>query len=260
MKLQEDVFVMRRRPLASTGEAIARAASRTIGREVPLLIAVVAAAFALWGFVEVASAVSSGGSHALDRRLLLALRVPDDPARPIGPAWLSDVVRDFTALGSNGVLTMTTALAAGYLLVTGRRLEAVTLVGTIVSAIALNNLMKIGFDRPRPDVVAHAVAVHTRSFPSGHAALSATVYLTIGGLIAHLQTPRMAKLYVWASAVLLTVLIGATRVYLGVHWPTDVLAGWAIGAAWALLSVALLTRRGWSAERTGDTHEGGSRE
>jgi len=96
-------------------------------------------------------------------------------------------------------------------------------------------VLKDIMDRPRPDLVSHLVDVQTSSFPSGHATLSAVVYLTIGALLAREQPSRGLRFYVMAVAILATMLIGCSRVYLGVHWPTDVLAGWAIGSAWAML-------------------------
>ena len=103
------------------------------------------------------------------------------------------------------------------------------------AACSLSTLLKIGFDRPRPDLVPHEAIVYTASFPSGHAMLAAVVYLTLGALLARVQPRRLLKLYLLGLAILLTVAVGASRVYLGVHWPTDVVAGWAVGAAWALL-------------------------
>jgi undecaprenyl-diphosphatase len=111
----------------------------------------------------------------------------------------------------------------------------------------LSTLLKMGFDRPRPDLVPHGALVYTASFPSGHATLSAVVYLTLGALLARVQPRLVLKLYLLGLAILLTVMVGVSRVYLGVHWPTDVLAGWAVGAAWALLCWATalwLQRRG----------------
>lgn len=103
----------------------------------------------------------------------------------------------------------------------------------------LSTWLKLAFDRQRPELALHAVAAASASFPSGHAMLSAVTYLTVGGLIMRTHASAAAKLYVFAVAMLLTVAIGVSRVYLGVHWPTDVLAGWCAGAAWALLFVLI---------------------
>ena len=165
----------------------------------------------------------------------MALREPGDLAQPIGPKWLEITFRDLTSLGSTTVLTVITLVVVGYLLVE-RRLATALLVAVSVGMGALvSTFMKNQFARPRPDLVAHLVDVSTLSFPSGHAMLSAVTYLTLGSLLAGVHPERTARLYILSVAVLLTLLIGISRVYLGVHYPTDVLAGWSAGAAWAML-------------------------
>ena len=104
-----------------------------------------------------------------------------------------------------------------------------------ISGAVLSSLLKLGFDRPRPDLVPHLTHVYSASFPSGHAMVSAVVYLTLGTLLTRIVSGIWLKIFVMAVAVLLTGLIGLSRLYLGVHWPSDVLAGWAAGAAWALV-------------------------
>jgi undecaprenyl-diphosphatase len=131
----------------------------------------------------------------------------------------------------------------------------VLLAVSVGGGTLLSTLLKLGFDRPRPDLVAHLVDVRTLSFPSGHAMLSAVTYLTIGVLVARVSPKRRIKVYVTAVALVLTLAIGLSRVYLGVHWPTDVLAGWSIGAAWAMacwLGAVFLQRRG-SVESEGES-------
>jgi undecaprenyl-diphosphatase len=128
-----------------------------------------------------------------------------------------------------------------------KRGAALLVLASVGGGALLSTLLKLSFERPRPDLVPHAVAVYTASFPSGHAMLSAVTYLTLGTLLARIQPRRRLRAYIVAVAVLLTLLVGTSRVYLGVHWPTDVLAGWCLGAAWAMLcwAVALwLQRRG----------------
>jgi undecaprenyl-diphosphatase len=211
-------------------------AIRHVGRveQSILMIGALLAGF-VWGFVELAAEVVEGGTEALDRALLLALRDPDDHLEPRGPAWLEEMMRDFTALGGVGVLTLLTIMAAGYLLLTGKRRAALDVVVSIAGGIVLSSLIKAGFDRPRPDLVPYGSQVYTASFPSGHSMMAAVVYLTLGALIARLRASVRVKAFVLSFSVLLTVLVGISRVYLGVHWPTDVLGGWAMGAAWALL-------------------------
>ncbi len=203
--------------------------------EWPILFASLTAAGALWGFVELADEVIEGSTNALDRMLLLAMRSKADPAKLLGPEWVGEMMRDFTALGGVGVLTLLTAGAVGYLLLTDKWRAALAVSLAVVGGILLSTLIKMGFDRPRPDVVSHGSYVYTASFPSGHSMMAAVVYLTLGALLARVRPRKRVKAYILSCAVVLTVLVGISRVYLGVHWPTDVLAGWAVGAAWALL-------------------------
>ncbi len=207
-----------------------------LGRlEWPVPLALMIAAGAVWGFVELADAVVEGGTARFDRLILLALRSPDDPTDPIGPVWFEEMMRDFTALGGNGVLTLVTAVAIGFLITERKRRAAMFLLAAVAGGMLISTLVKIGFERPRPDLVPHGARVYTASFPSGHAMLSAVVYLTIATLVARIRPHWRVRAYILLSSVLLTVLVGVSRVYLGVHWPTDVLAGWAAGAAWALV-------------------------
>lgn len=206
-----------------------------------------AVAAALFAFAELADAVVEGDTRAFDEFVLLSLRSAADPKDPIGPRWLEETVRDFTALGGTAVLAAVALAVIGFLALTGKRQAAAAVAVSVVGGFLLSNALKWGFARPRPDLVPHGQAVYTQSFPSSHAMLSAAVYLTLGALLARTQPLRRAKLYFLAVAALLTVLVGASRVYLGVHWPTDVLAGWTAGAAWALLcwlAMLFLQRRG----------------
>lgn len=219
-----------------------------IGRhEFATLLLVLAVAAGLWGFVELAGEVAEGSTATLDQTILLLLRNPSDPADPLGPRWLEQFAGDVTALGSVSVLVLLT-LAVVVFLYLQRKTHAAALVLTAIGGGALlSTLLKLGFGRPRPDLVPHVVEVHTLSFPSGHAMLAAVTYLTLGALLARTQPQARVKAYVLLLAVLLTLLVGLSRVYLGVHWPTDVLAGWMIGAAWAMfcwLAARWLQRRG----------------
>jgi undecaprenyl-diphosphatase len=195
-----------------------------------LAIAVIATCF-----LHLASEMSEGDTLAFDRAILLALRDPAHNLQPIGPDWLRTVALDITALGGPVVLTLITAAITGFLLVIRRPGAAALVAASIITGMLLSTLLKDSFDRPRPEIVPHIVVATSASFPSGHALLSAVTYLTLAGLLMRIQNGSLAKAYVLGVAVLLTVSIGASRVYLGVHWPTDVVAGWSVGAAWALL-------------------------
>ena len=216
-------------------------------RELGTLAALLLAAGAVWVFLELADDVLEGDTASVDERLLLAMRAPEDASDPVGPTWFEELARDITGLGGAGVLTLITLASAGFLALQRKVQLALYLLLAVGSGTVLSTLLKMGFDRPRPDLVAHGQIVYTSSFPSGHSMLSAVAYLTLGALLASGQTNLRIRAYLIALAALLTVLVGATRVYLGVHWPTDVLAGWTAGAAWALLCWAIaerLRRRG----------------
>lgn len=219
---------------------------RSVRREFALLAALAVAAVAIWFFAELADDVLEGDTRAIDRWLLLALRNPADPADPIGPLWFEESMRDLTALGSTVVVVFLTLASAGFLWLRGRGRAALLLLAAIAGGFVLSYGFKAGFERARPDLVTHGTHVSTASFPSGHATLAAVTYLTLGALLARVEPRRHIKLYLIGLAVLITVAVGCSRVYLGVHWPSDVLAGWALGSAWALLcwSIALWLQRG----------------
>jgi len=220
-------------------------------REWPILLIMLLVAGAIWGFIELADEVSEGSTAAIDRQLLLLLRNAQDPDLPAGPLWFQEMMRDFTGLGGTAVLTLITLSATGFLLLEGKRHAALLLVVAVFGGMLLSQLLKAGFDRPRPMLTPHGSYVVSASFPSGHSMLSAVVYLTIGALIARLRPNPRVRVYVLVLSALVTIIVGISRVYLGVHWPTDVLAGWAVGAAWALLCwlVALFLQRRGSVER-----------
>jgi undecaprenyl-diphosphatase len=215
--------------------------------EAGTLVSLVALAGAALLFAELVDEVFERESRAFDTAVLLALRNPLDPSDPIGPMWLERIFREITTLGGTTVVTLITSAVIGFLLVDSKRRAALLIFFSVAGGALLGPLLKVGFDRPRPDLVAHLVEVQTTSFPSGHALLAAVTYLTLGALLARVMGQLRLKMYVLTVALILTVLIGFSRVYLGVHWPTDVLAGWLTGAIWAALCwrIALaLQRRG----------------
>ena len=198
-----------------------------------VLLPILLSAAGAWSFIWIADEVVEGDTRAIDERIILAMRTAD-PHDPIGSVWFEEAVRDLTALGSTLVLSMAVVTVVGLLLLTRRWRAAIfTFVAAVTGQLASHGLKEF-FGRPRPDLIPHEVAVFTQSFPSGHAMMSAVVYLTLAALAAQLMEQRRLKIYAMSVAVVLTILIGASRVYLGVHWPSDVLAGWTIGASWAL--------------------------
>jgi undecaprenyl-diphosphatase len=203
------------------------------------------------GFGWLARAVLAGRTEAFDAWWAALIR-PAGSAAPVGPAWLHESARDVTALGSYVLLGFVLVVVGGYLLLTSRRATAALLAGSAIGAAILNTALKSAFDRPRPDVPG-AVRVFTESFPSAHAMVSAATWLMLAAILARAATDRRLKIYFVAVGVLLTLLIGVSRVYVGVHHATDVLAGWCAGAAWAMLCWAIADRstRRAPPERTG---------
>ena len=196
---------------------------------------------------NLAGEVLEGDTQQFDERILASLRKADDPSTPIGPRWLEIAAQDITALGSATVLGLTVVAVVGFLLLQGLVRNAAFVLVASLGGWLLNDLLKFIFARPRPSIVPHLREVFTMSFPSGHALTSAVVFLTLGALLMHVADRRIAKFYCLAVAVMATILVGVTRVYLGVHYPTDVLAGWMFGASWALacwLVARVLDRRG----------------
>jgi undecaprenyl-diphosphatase len=209
--------------------------ARFIPRE-PLLLATLGILTgALVLFLRLADEVAEGGTRAFDFAVLRAFRDPADPSRPVGAPWLQDMARDFTALGSTGVLSFLTLAAIIALLLARQHRAALTAAVAIGTGTILSSQLKHAFERARPDWAAHAPYIDSYSFPSGHAMMSAIVFLTLGALLAQRRKERRLKLFVMGTAILLALVVGVTRIYLGVHWPTDVIAGWTAGSFWALL-------------------------
>jgi undecaprenyl-diphosphatase len=204
------------------------------GHELGTLLAVVGIGAGAWMFGWLADEVFEGGTRSLDRQLLLAMRRPGDLAL-LGPPSMQEAARDITALGGAAVLGLLTAITGIYLALDGKRHMALFTCGSVVSGWALSLLLKDLFQRPRPDLVPYAVYVSSTSFPSGHSMMSAVTYLVLGALLARSQERTLLKAYFLLVAMVLTVMVGFSRVYLGVHWPSDVVAGWTAGAVWALL-------------------------
>ena len=196
---------------------------------------VIALACALFlGFLQLAEAVGEGGTDAFDAAILDMFRVPGNPGEMIGPFWFREAVRDVTALGSFSLLTIITVLVVTLLMLAGQRGPALLVLVSVLGGTFLSEWLKTFFARPRPEYSVIAQELSS-SFPSGHAMLSATVFLTIGALLSRFTTLRRLRIFFLGTAIILTVAVGITRVMLGVHFPSDVLAGWALGAAWAML-------------------------
>lgn len=189
----------------------------------------------IWAFVGITDEVVEGESHFADRLMLRMLRNPEDSSRPLGPRWLEHAAIDWTALGSAPVLTLLVASVVGFMMLTRRFGSAALVLSATVGGSLLVTIMKRGFSRPRPDIVPELTEHLNYSFPSGHAATAAVVYLTLAAIICPVLTRRRDRVYILGVATFITALVGLTRIYLGVHYPTDVAAGWCVGGAWAIL-------------------------
>ena len=207
-----------------------------------ILLAFVGLLVIIFTFAKAAAEVSEGDTLVVDRFLLMALRTPGNPALPIGPRWLTESLIDVTALGGVTVLTLITCLATGYLVAARKPAIAAFTATAVGTGAVMGTLLKAFYERARPDIVEHLVGTHSASFPSGHAMNSAIVYLTLAVLVARSSESRSVRRYLILVAILLTLAVGFSRVYLGVHWPTDVVAGWTVGGVWAILS-SLVAKR-----------------
>jgi undecaprenyl-diphosphatase len=200
----------------------------------PAVLLVIAALGLAGAFIKVAVEMREGETSAFDNAILNAFRNPADPSTTIGPSWLYEAARDVTSLGSYVVLGILVALVVLYLLLAKKRFEAVYLSVAVISGVLVSNALKVGFNRPRPSFD-NTPDVFTASFPSGHATMSAVIFLTLGAILAIHEPQRRMRILFITAAVILTLLVGVSRVYLGVHYPTDVIAGWCLGTAWAIL-------------------------
>jgi undecaprenyl-diphosphatase len=205
----------------------------------PVLEPIVLVAFTLLGlsllsFLEIAEEVGEGETHTIDTKLLMLLRDGTNPQNPLGPDWVFEMVRDISSLGGIAILALVTVSAAVYLLMIKKWGQAAYLVATVGIGTALSNALKFGYARPRPDLVPHGSYVFTGSFPSGHSMMSALVFLSVGMMLARAQKTPAPRIFFLGLSVFLTVLVGVSRVYLGVHWPSDVLAGWLAGGGCAI--------------------------
>lgn len=207
-----------------------------------LLLSAFAIASLILLFGVLADEVSEDSTLEFDRYVIMLFRTNADVGELVGPPWIQQAARDVTSLGGITVLTLLVGCVTGYLLLIRSRTSASLLLISVLGGVALNSSLKIWFARPRPDFVVPVEKVFTLSFPSGHAAISAVTYLTLAALIARTTSSKRLRIYFIIMGIVLTLLIGISRVYLGVHYPTDVLAGWCIGSLWALCSWTIADR------------------
>ncbi|GAA0564522.1 phosphatase PAP2 family protein [Rhizomicrobium electricum] len=221
--------------------------------ETAVLAVWIAAAAAVWGFLGIADEMHEGELDAYDRAVISALRVAGDPHKAIGPHWLVESMRDVTALGGITLLVLVMAMSVIALLAYRHRLEALVLTGSVVLAQISSGLFKNFYERVRPTFAVYGDLPTSMSFPSGHSTTATATYFLLAVIVASLDPARPVKVLAFTVAALLALMIGFSRVFLGVHWPSDVIAGWCLGAAWAFAAAVLLRilkARGYSVRRT----------
>src|SRR5262245_9335391 len=229
----------RERPARTMVHVSARAVRLAIrwitGQEAAVLLAALGIVLSVPVLGKTAGEMREGDLRDFDESVLRMVRAPDDSSVPIGPTWLVQAAIDVTALGGTTVLALFLVIVVGYLALDGRYDAIVLVVIATAGGGLLGEGMKWWFARKQPEVIAHLVNVGSASFPSGHSMLALVTYLTLGALLARFIPRRRSRTYCIVVSLLLALLVGLSRVYLGVHYPTDVLAGWSAGLAWALL-------------------------
>jgi undecaprenyl-diphosphatase len=224
-------------------------------RDLRLVSRLLVLAVLVWCFLGLATLAASTRGEGIDHAVLRALRTDAAGTDPVGPPWLESAFMNISALGSGAVATLVVIFVLGFLLLDRKPRLALLVAACGAGTALVIHFLKLAFERGRPSIVTALQPASGLSFPSGHAMISVALYLTLGVLIAGSLEHRRLRVYVVGGAALLAVLIGSSRVYLGVHYPTDVLAGWTVGLAWALLC-GLVER---ALQRRGSVEEGEQR-
>lgn len=228
--------------------------------EAPLLAIFAVISGLILAFLQLADEMIEGEMEAFDRSILLLFRDPAHPETPIGPVWVHEMVRDITSLGSFSLLGLMVLGVCIYLSLARMRSAAWFVLASVLGGTLISTVLKMGYNRPRPDLTTMSEQF-TASFPSGHAMLSAVTFLTLGALLARFAPTYRLQVFSICAAVVLTLLVGLSRLYMGVHYPSDILAGWCLGSAWALLCsgvAMILQRRGAVSTPPGQAGDGAS--
>jgi undecaprenyl-diphosphatase len=186
-----------------------------------------------FGFAKIAAKVVSGSTVGFDDAVMRFMGGHQIP-------WVSNMMVEATMLGTGIVVAMIVAVSALFLWLYDYRQSATLLLVTTLGGLLLNAVLKLGFDRPRPQFFDWGTHAMSSSFPSGHAMSSAIVYPTVAYLASRLQKGHASRLLTMLAAGFLVVLISFSRVYLGVHYPTDVAAGVVVGLAWSAFCMTTL--------------------
>lgn len=222
--------------------------------EAPLLAAIAIISGLILAFLKIADEMLEGEMEEFDNTILMWFRDPTNIDQTIGPSWVHEMVRDITALGSFSLLGLIVAVVCISLVMARKRGAALLVIISVLTGTLISTVLKTSYDRPRPDLTTMSEQF-TASFPSGHAMLSAVTFLTLGAVLAQLAPTRALRIFSFTMAIILTVMVGMSRIYMGVHFPSDVLAGWCLGAAWALIcsTVALFLQRRGTVDRINDS-------
>lgn len=202
-------------------------------KEVKIFLLLLLIIIGVWGFIELAENINEDATHKTDNEILLSLREDGNLQNPKGPVWMKSFFRQITALGSGYILVLFSIIVALFLILKKKYFIVYMTIGAVLTGFILHGFLRQIFERERPDPAFHLIEVDTLSFPSGHSMMAAIVYLVLAAFLTQTQKENITKNYILGVALFLTFMIGVSRVYLGVHYPTDVLAGWAVGLSWA---------------------------
>lgn len=206
---------------------------KLLKNEIKLLLSLALIIGGLWVFIELSENLNEGSTHEFDLALLKSLREENNLSQPKGPDWLKEFFVEITSLGSGYILLLLSLAVAGFLLLKKKFFMLLMVIGSTIGGYLVYKILKALFARERPEEIFHLVDVDPLSFPSGHSMMAAIVYLTLAALLMQTQKNNFSKFYIMIIALFLTFLIGISRLYLGVHYATDVLAGWMVGLSWA---------------------------
>ena len=217
--------------------------ARVKGLEAQALVLWFSTASALWAFFYLGAEIGEGDTGAFDRQLIGLLRTSGNGGEPIGPPWFKDSMRDVTALGGFTFLLLLIIVVVLSLLFHRKRREGLIVASIAIGAQTSIEIFKFLYDRPRPGALLPSLQAYSASFPSGHTTESTAIFLTVATVIATLESTDHTKILSYTIATLVILAIGFSRVYLGMHWPTDVLGGWVLGTAWALVAWIALRKK-----------------